>query len=114
MATAYNSTPDEDSYFSDIRDSFYILINLNQYKMKPLISMTKEAEGILRIALFSRELKLVGTNKTLEQVRRKLAVELRSNRRRGVVPVFVSMLWFLFSLGISLQSGKCALEEKRA
>ena len=97
--------PDENSNFADIRDSFYLLMNFNQYELKPLISMTKEAEGLLRICLFSKDLKLVGTDKTINQVRRKLARTLRSNRRRGVVPVFISTLWFLLAVGISIDSG---------
>ena len=105
MSVPYDSTPDEDTDFACMRDSFYILMNTNQYKMKPLISMTKEAEGLLRIVLFGKDLKLIGTKKTLNEWRQKLARELRSNRRRGVVPVFISTLWFLFSLGISIQSG---------
>jgi hypothetical protein len=95
--------PGEDSNFADLRDSFYLLMNFNQYKLKPLISMTKEAEGLLRIALFSKDLKLLGMDKTLNQMRRKLAATLRSNRRKGTVPVFISTLWFLFSVGISVE-----------
>ena len=95
MATAYEDRlPGEDSDFSSMRDSFYILMNLNQYKMKSLISMTKESEGLLRIVLFSRDLRLKGTKRTLRQLREKLARELRSNRRKGVVPVFISTMWF--------------------
>jgi hypothetical protein len=110
MATPYDGPlPDEESDFADLRDSFYLLMNFNQYKMKPLISMTKEAEGLLRICLFSKSLKLKGSSKTLTEMRRKLAATLRSNRRRGVVPVFISTLWFLFSVGISIQSGNALL-----
>lgn len=98
--------PDQESEFSSIRDSFFILMNLNQYKMKPVISMTKEAEGLLRIALFSEELTLLGCRKTLSQLRKKLAADLRSNRRRGVVPIFISTLWFLLALGISIEAGR--------
>jgi hypothetical protein len=108
MAVPYNDTPDQDSEFASMRDSFYILMNLNQYKMKPVISMTREAEGLLRIALFSRDLKLVGTHKTLSQKRLKLAHDLRSNRRKGVVPIFLSTLWFIVALGISIEAGKRA------
>ncbi|KAF2095623.1 hypothetical protein NA57DRAFT_26158, partial [Rhizodiscina lignyota] len=105
MSAPYDGPlPDMESDFASMRDSFYLLMNINQYKMKPLISMTKEAEGLLRIALFSKNLQLIGSRKTLNQMRQKLARELRSNRRRGVVPVFISTLWFLFSLGISIQS----------
>jgi hypothetical protein len=106
MASPYDDLPDEDSDFSMMRDSFYILMNTNQYKMKWPICMTKEAEGILRILLFSKDLRLVGSKKSLSEKRRRLAKELRSNRRRGVVPVFISTLWFMFSLGISIQAGR--------
>jgi hypothetical protein len=105
MAVPYNETPDERSEFASMRDSFYILMNLNQYKMKPVISMTREAEGLLRVMLFSNELKLLGTHKTLSQKRLKLAQSLRSNRRRGVVPVFLSTLWFVLALIISIEAG---------
>lgn len=105
MAIPYETPiPDENSAFASMRDSLYILMNTNQYGMKPIISMTKEAEGLLRIVLFSEDLQLVGSKKTLKQLREKLARELRSNRRRGVVPVFVSTLWFLFALAISIQA----------
>jgi hypothetical protein len=96
--------PGEGSDFASMRDSFYILNNINQYKMKELISMTKEAEGLLRIVLFSRDLRLLGTNKILREKREKFAQELRANRRKGVVPVFISTMWFLFSLGITIQA----------
>ncbi|KAL5121718.1 hypothetical protein ACEQ8H_000405 [Pleosporales sp. CAS-2024a] len=104
MAVAYDETPKEDSDFASMRDSFYILMNLNQYKMKPVISMTREAEGLLRIVLFSKELKLVGRTKTLSQMRYRVAQDMRSNRRRGVVPIFISTLWFLFAVGISIEA----------
>lgn len=105
MAVPYDGPlPGVGSDFASMRDSFYILNNINQYKMKPLISMSKGAEGLLRIVLFSRDLRLVGTGRTLRQKREKLAQELRSNRRKGVVPVFISTMWFLFSLGITIQA----------
>jgi len=110
MAIPYaDPIPGEDSDFSSIRDSFYLLMNLNQYKMKPVISMTREAEGLLRIVLFSKDLKLVGTRRTLSQMRLKLARELRNNRRRGVVPVFISTLWFVLALAISIEAGMSIL-----
>lgn len=105
MAVPYGDIPDEYSEFASMRDSFYILMNLNQYKMKPVISMTREAEGLLRIALFSKDLTLVGTCKTLSQKRLKLAHDLRSNRRKGVVPIFLSTLWFILALGVSIEAG---------
>ena len=107
MALPYEDPiPDEDSDYASIRDSFYLLMNLTQYKMKRVISMTREAEGLLRIMLFSKDLRLVGTKRTLSQMRRKLAYDLRCNRRRGVIPVFISTLWFVVSLGISIEAGK--------
>jgi hypothetical protein len=105
MAIPYESLPDQDSDFAAMRDSFYILMNINQYKMKWPICMTKEAEGLLRVLLFSKDLHLPNSRKSLHERRRKIASELRGNRRRGVVPVFISTLWFLFSLAISVESG---------
>jgi hypothetical protein len=111
MSVPYNETPGANSEYAGMRDSFYILMNLNQYKMKPIISMTREAEGLLRIVLFSQDLKLVGKSKTLSQMRHRLAKDLRSNRRRGVVPVFISTLWFILSLAISIEAGRCLVHE---
>lgn len=93
----------EDSDLGSIRDSLYILMNMNQYTIKPMASLTKEAEGLLRIVLFSKDLRLRGTDAKLKEVRGELACMLRERRRRGVVPVFISTGWFLFSLGISIQ-----------
>jgi len=72
--------------------------------MKPKESVRKEAEGLLRIVLFSKDLQLKDTKLSLAQSREKLALALREGRRRGVVPVFVSTMWFIFSLAISIQS----------
>lgn len=79
-----------------------------------------EAEKLLRIALFSDSLKLsstedrmvsgnmappiMATSTNLVLKRRALAQSLRENRKKGVVPVFVSLMWFLFSLVISIQA----------
>jgi len=105
MSTRYDETiPNEDSNFGSIRDSFYILICMNQYVMKPVVSLKKEAEGLLRIVLFSKDLRLLNDNKTLDQRRRKLAQSLRCGRRRGVVPVYISTLWFIFALALSIQT----------
>jgi hypothetical protein len=127
--------------FLSIRDSFYLLITMNQYTMKDTVRQKKEAEGLLRIALFSKDLRLLKpgckpervmyhtplaqslttqpqpemqlngqapsrleSKKELEHLRQSLARELRLKRRRGVVPVFISTLWFVFSLGLSIQA----------
>ncbi|KAF2093584.1 hypothetical protein NA57DRAFT_47952, partial [Rhizodiscina lignyota] len=103
MSVPYNAYPlCEESHFASMRDSMYILMNMNQYTMKP-IAMKKEAEGLLRIVLFSKDLRLKDTSSSLREVRRSLARSLRNGRRKGVVPVFISTMWFLFSLAISIQ-----------
>ena len=67
------------------------------------------AEKLLRIALFSDTLKLTpdGTNNDrseLPERRQALAQSLRESRKKGVVPVFVSFMWFTFALVISIQA----------
>lgn len=111
MSVPYESPiSEEDTDFAHIRDSFYILTTMNQYSMKARASLKKEAEGLLRIVLFSKDLKMHTIDGSLveflPEARRELAGELREGRRRGAVPVFISTGWFLFSLGISIQSCK--------
>jgi hypothetical protein len=105
MAVPFN---DRSSFrgtdLGDIRDSFYILMNMNQFSMKPVPSLKEEAEGLLRIVLFSKDLRLVGTTASLMEFRTELAQLLRERRKKGAVPVFISTMWFLFSFGISIQS----------
>jgi hypothetical protein len=106
MSSRYAVVPGEESEFAQMRDSFYILAVMNQYAIKPRMPGL-EAEKLLRIALFSDSLKLsLGSEEdaSLVKKRQALAFDLRRGRRRGIVPVFVSFLWFLFSLGLSLQS----------
>ncbi len=65
-----------------------------------------EAEKLLLIALFSDSLRLTGLEgRTSDLVRRRyeLASSVRKGRKKGVVPVFVSVLAFLFSLVISYE-----------
>lgn len=65
----------------------YLLLAMNQYTLKDeVVCSSKEAEGLLRIVLFSRDLKLTDTDMPLRKVRRILANELRQMRRRGAVP----------------------------
>jgi hypothetical protein len=105
MAVPYDHrASSQDSEFGNIRDSFYILTTMNQYSVKSVVSLKTEAEGLLRIVLFSKDLRLAGTDVTLRKKRQKLAQSLRKRRRRGVVPVFISTMWFLFSLAISVQA----------
>lgn len=154
MAIPYGKAiPDQDSDFGSIRDSFYILMTMNQYRMKQRAVQKKESEGLLRIALFSKDLRLLkpsndisrsgsvagspqlgsstglGINTCtantlrphtthaptppqteleppgkLNELRQEIAQSMREGRKRGVVPVFISTMWFLFSLAISIQS----------
>jgi hypothetical protein len=105
MATKYNEIPREDSDFSGIRDSFYILTVMNQYTINPKMRKAAEvAERLLRTALFDESLEVDGQK--LVELRKNTASSLRRSRKRGVVAVFISMAWFLFSLAISVQAGK--------
>ena len=61
------------------------------------------AEKLLRIALFSDELPMT-TEFSLTDRRKKLAGTIRAFRKKGVIPVFVSTLWFLLALAISIQA----------
>jgi len=139
-----------DTDFGKIRDSFYLLMTMNQFTMRPHVRQKKEAEGLLRVALFSKDLRLLKRGKTPEgfvprasldgqfasgegwhtditgnsppptlrfrneddlepvgsinKMRQDLAQSMRDGRKRGVVPVFISTLWFLFALALSIQS----------
>nr|OQO19826.1 hypothetical protein B0A51_13516 [Rachicladosporium sp. CCFEE 5018] len=132
--------------FGSIRDSFYLLMTMNQFTMRPHVRQRKEAEGLLRVALFSKDLRLLRPGKSpegritrasfdlapgqfgvwnpgpgsdtytprpdidmepegqLNKLRQDLAQKMRDGRKRGVVPVFISTLWFLFALALSVQS----------
>lgn len=87
MAVPFDETPDRKSDFGSMRDSMYLLLVMNQYTLKPTAYLReKEAEGLLRIVLFSKDLELTDTDKKLRQMRRTLAREVREMRRRGAVP----------------------------
>ena len=98
-----------DSNYGSIRDSFYLLQAMNQYTMQPSVRQKKQAEGLLRIVLFSKDLQLLKSSNLdsgndLNSLRQQLAKEMRDGRKRGVVPVYISTGWFLFSLALSIQS----------
>lgn len=98
-----------------MRDSFYLLSVMNQYTIKHVMP-TEGAEKLLRIALFSDSLQLEvveDESRSLVKRRRKMARSIREARKKGVVPVFISLLWFLFSLAISIQAGKSLNEAER-
>ncbi|PMD31569.1 hypothetical protein L207DRAFT_501269 [Hyaloscypha variabilis F] len=106
MATRYQEFPGPKSDFSAIRDSFYILTVMNQYtinkRMRTHPYGPDIAKKLLRTALFD-ELLVVNGEK-LSKIRKRTADHLRQSRKQGVVAVFISMGWFLFSLAISIQA----------
>lgn len=104
MATGYNMFPSIDSEFRRMRDSFYILGVMNQYAVNPRMNEIS-AERLLRIALFDNDLQLPDQRKGLVERRARLALLLRKDRRTGVVPIFISTLWFILSLAISIHAG---------
>ncbi len=76
---------------------------MNQYSTRTGIPDV-EAEKLLRIALFSDTLKVTPAeqeHETLPTTRRKLAYRLREGRRQGLVPIFLSTVWWMFALSKS-------------
>ena len=112
MATAFEDYPmdtdaDGSSQFAQMRDSLLILSVMNQYSTKQN-KRVEEAEKLIRVALFSDSLQLeVDEDETRNLVKRrqKLARLMRQGRKKGVVPIFISLAWFIFSYVISLQAG---------
>ncbi|KAH7087072.1 hypothetical protein FB567DRAFT_560809 [Paraphoma chrysanthemicola] len=105
MAVPYDETPGRKSEFGSMRDSLYLLLAMNQYTLRPTAAIGKqEAETLLRIVLFTDDLRLSDTNKTLPQIRRILAREVREVRRRGAVQVLLSTLIFSFAFALSAQA----------
>ncbi|CAF9941941.1 MAG: hypothetical protein ALECFALPRED_009427 [Alectoria fallacina] len=104
MATKYEEYPEQGSEFSMMRDSLYILCIMNQYSAKQSLPPI-EAERLLRLALFSNLLPLNGSSDGRDLVKRRteLAQNFREGRKKGVIPVFVSFLWFVFALALSIQ-----------
>lgn len=73
-------------------------------------------QRLLKIALFSNVLHFQprhGFIPTSMEKRRTLAMILRETRKRGVVPVYISLGWFLFSLALSVQSAFGRLGENQ-
>ena len=93
----------------DMRDALYILGVMNQYTVKSQVN-PEEAETLLRKALFA-DIPLNGGRTTLTKRRQKLALTLREGRKRGIVPVFVTLMWFMFALAISIEGAFSSLGE---
>ena len=104
MATRYNEYPAQGSEFSLMRDSLYILCIMNQYSAKQSLPPV-QAERLIRLALFSNLLPLSTSEGSQSLVKRRteLAQSFREGRKKGVIPVFVSFLWFVFALALSIQ-----------
>ncbi|KAL9601234.1 MAG: hypothetical protein Q9219_002639 [cf. Caloplaca sp. 3 TL-2023] len=105
MSVKYDDYPDEGSQFSSMRDSMYILCVMNQYSTNPLLPPI-ESEWLLRIALFDDTLQLRGSMEARDSIvacRTEVARALREGRKKGVIPVFISFLWFVFALALSIE-----------
>jgi len=63
------------------------------------------AEQVLRIALFS---KLQAQEESLQERRCKVAAEIRTHRRGGMVPILLGLVWFVFVLALSIHNSKPA------
>ena len=105
QATTPGSLVVKQSTFAGMRDSFYLLSVMNQFNIPPILP-NMSAERLVRIALFSDTLVLTTDphSRSLPEVREQMAKDLRSRRRRGTVPVFISVVWFLVSLAISINT----------
>lgn len=67
-----------------------------------------ESERLLRLVLFSNLLPLSDATRGSDELlnmRTRLAQDLCEGRKKGVIPVFVSFLWFVFALALSVQLG---------
>lgn len=105
MATTYDDIPGQGSQFAQMRDSLYILRRRTDTLKQRMPAVA--AEKLLRIALFSDSLQLTAIEdraRVLVKRRYELASLIRKGRKKGVVPVFISLMWFLFSLAISIQA----------
>ncbi|PNS20647.1 hypothetical protein CAC42_2892 [Sphaceloma murrayae] len=114
----FGKNADDYQKFLDMRDSLYILSVMNQFALTKLgtegrrSSKAEEAtRTLLRIALFSGDLPNSATcgctqnaskPTPISAYRRRVAADLRSNRKRGVVPVFISTVFFLAAMALSI------------
>lgn len=90
------------SEFASIRDGFFLLSVMNQFTINVAFNGAS-AEKLLKVALFSRQLRLPAAEGDIEIVRQALARDTREARKRGTVQCFLSMGWFLFGMVISIQ-----------
>ena len=65
-----------------------------------------ESEHLLRLALFSNLLQLQDSDDARDSIvtrRTELARNLREGRKKGVIPIFISFLWFVFALALTIE-----------
>ena len=65
-----------------------------------------ESECLLRLALFSNLLQLKDSDDARDNIvtrRTELARNLREGRKKGVIPIFISFLWFVFALALTIE-----------
>lgn len=65
-----------------------------------------ESESILRVVLFENTLQMHGSMESRDNIvarRTVLARALREGRKKGVIPVFISFLWYVFALALSIE-----------
>lgn len=89
LATDYDhQITSRDTDFASIRDSFYLLMTMNQYTMKDYVRQKKEAEGLLRIVLFSKDLRLLKPGHTPDGDVFRSSFEGTTTQGPGWRPVF--------------------------
>jgi hypothetical protein len=108
MSVAYHTSIEDGTEASDFRDAMLILGTMNQFLLdsRPVDGSDEQsrcAEQVLRIALFS---KLENPEETLQERRCKVAAEIRTHRRGGMVPILLGLVWFIFILGLSIRNSK--------
>ncbi|KAK6497859.1 hypothetical protein TWF481_012259 [Arthrobotrys musiformis] len=92
--------------FCSVRDSFALLCVMNQYKLSSdlTISGQRVSESDLRAKIVSALFLNDDTARKpgLVKCRTDISVEIRRFRKRGIVPVLLSLAWYFFALGISM------------
>ncbi|EWC46764.1 hypothetical protein DRE_04009 [Drechslerella stenobrocha 248] len=93
---------DDLEVFSESRDTFYILLVMNQFQLKRSAEQYLTPEELVTAverALFSKE---VVNGIDLVRERRVIASELRGRRKRGVIPTFLGLGGFFFAMAVAI------------
>ena len=65
-----------------------------------------ESEHLLRLTLFSNLIQLNNSDDIRDSIvarRTELARNMREGRKKGVIPIFISFLWFVFALALTIE-----------